>query len=182
MTYPLFTLTAATTHGDFTVGKSYPCLKQTDYGTTKARGFYWDDTGAVRMLPQSLFAPAEGVWQPPSVGKLLNSDQRKELAARWGVTPLTVSNWQCHDSGFFQPIRFRDALAGSRHAVCRESMTGSELTEFIQGRGFYIQEVSVRWDMQQYGDRLKRIAAHQPELFWDLWRGMIDNIKEQVSG
>jgi hypothetical protein len=175
MSYLLHTLTADTAHGDFTVGKSYPCLKQTDYGTTKARGFYWDNTGAVRMLPQSLFTPTDALWQPPAVGKLLNSEHRKLLAARWNVSAITVSNWESHDSGFYQPIRFLDALAGSKHELCREPMNGAELIAFIQGRGYYIQEVSVRWDMQQYGDRLKRIAQRQPGLFWDLWRGMMDN-------
>lgn len=173
MQFPLHTLNQPLNHGNFTPGKQYACLKLTSHGNGGQRGFYWDDLGDVRMVQADAFSPTTGVWKPP-VPRALNTTERNALAERWGVTPLTVSNWMTPDSASYQPIRFADALRGSRSELCVEPLNGDELIAFIQGRGYYIQEVSVRWDMQQFGDRLRRIAVSQPALFWDLWRGMID--------
>lgn len=172
MKFQLHTLNQPLNHGNFTPGKQYACLKLTSHGNGGQRGFYWDDLGDVRMVPADAFSPTDTVWKPP-VPRTLNTTERNTLAGRWGVTPLTVSNWMTPDSASYQPIRFADALRGSQHELCVEPLNGAELITFIQGRGYYIQEVSVRWDMQQFGDRLRRIALSQPALFWDLWRGMI---------
>lgn len=173
MKFQLHTLNQPLNHGNFTPGKQYACLKLTSHGNGGQRGFYWDDLGDVRMVPADAFSPTDTVWKPP-VPRTLNTTERNTLAGRWGVTPLTVSNWMTPDSASYQPIRFADALRGSQSDLCVEPLNGAELIAFIQGRGYYIQEVSVRWDMQQFGDRLRRIAQYQPALFWDLWRGMID--------
>lgn len=172
MQFPLYKLNQPLTHGNFTPQRDYACLKLTNHGNGGQRGFYIDDLGDVRMVPADAFSATDGVWKPPAPPRALSTEQRVALAKRWNVTPLTVSNWMTPDSASYQPIRFMDALRGSRLDECREVLTAHEMRVLVESRGFYVQEVAVRWNTQQFGDRLRRMAIDQPCLFWDLWRGM----------
>lgn len=172
MQYPIYRLNQPLNHGNFTPGRDYACLKLTNHGNGGQRGFYWDDLGDVRMVPADAFSPTDAVWKPP-VPRALSTAERNTLAERWGVTPLTVSNWMTPDSASYQPIRFADALRGSQLAPRTDHLTSEDLRTLIEGRGFYIQEIAVRWNTQQFADRIKRMIIEQPGLFWDLWRGMI---------
>ena len=174
MQYPLHLLTQPLNHGNFTPSKVYPCLLVTKHGNGGLRGFYRDDLGDVRMVPTDAFTETDGLWRPPVPAVVLTPDERRDLAKRWAVTPLTISNWMTPNSASYHPIRFADAFRGSKMPECNEPLTGHELRVLVESHGFYIQEVAVRWNTQQFGDRIRRMATEQPALFWDLWRGMVD--------
>lgn len=176
MQFPIYKLNQPLSHGNFTPDRSYACLKLTNQGNGGMRGFYWDDAGNVRMASADAFSATSGVWTPPEPPRTLSTDERRALATRWGVTPLTVSNWMTVGSNSYQPIRFMDALRGSALTECNETLTSHELRALIESRGFYMQEVAVRWNTQQFGDRIRRMALTQPALFWDLWRGMVTEV------
>lgn len=169
MQYDTYRLLQPLSHGNFTVGRSYPLINLTS-ATNGQRGFYWDDSCRVRMARPELFdAAPDGVWESPAAPEHLPQKQRKLLANRWGVTPQTVYNYQRRED---RAIRWADLLRGASLPVCNDTV--DDLKAFVQQHGFYMQELAARWGTQQFGTVLSEYAAGKKTVyFWDLWRGMM---------
>lgn len=170
-TFPQYELQSESSHGFFTPGRCYPCLKTTDHGNGGIRGFYWDDIGMVRMVKHDLFATHEkcGEWIPPEAASYMPNRELQRLSERWGFSSKqTIYNWQRGT----QPIRWHDLVLGAELPVRTDAVP--HLTDFVQSHGVHLQEIAVRWGMQQFGNYLKIYAAgNRTAYFWDLWRGML---------
>ena len=170
MKYPMFKLVSETSHGDFTSGKYYARITTTNHGNGGERGFYWDNSGQVRMLAADLFDAAPvGDWQPPAPHRYCQQKEQILLAKRWGVVKHSVYGWQ--RSG--HPIRWRDMLLGATLPRCDEPLL--DFKSFCHDNGFYMQELAARWGKQQFGDTLAKLAANPNRcvMWWDMWRGMM---------
>jgi len=176
ITLPLHALISDIQQGDFTVGKCYPLLRVTDNGNGGMRGFYLDNNGMPRMVPVAAFnsTECEGSYQLPT-HPLLTTPERIVLATRWNIHEQTVHDWMRPGSKNPQLMRVHDALRGAQLPLCDDQLTRYELKVLLDRHGFYIQELAARWDSQEFGQKIHRDIVQRPALFWDMWRGMINN-------
>lgn len=165
--YNMHKLQQAVTHGDFTPGHHYPLIKQgRSRGERAGYGFYYDNTGAIRRLPTDVFGDVTGAWTPPEPPEYLEQKARAALASRYGIHKQTVYLWQQGK----KPFLWLDVLAGSK--LPRHDEPLPDIAKFVQENGFYLQELGVRWGMNEWGSTIRDL---NPAYFWDLWRGMILN-------
>ena len=79
--------------GVFTPGKIY---NRVDGFTRdgRSRGFYIDDRGEFRLTDDDMFKPAEQIQlRLPQMPMFPARQERLKLAARWGTSEISISNW-----------------------------------------------------------------------------------------
>lgn len=161
--------------GVFTPGKVY---NRVDGFTRdgRSRGFYIDDRGEFRLTDDDMFEPAELIdLRLPQMPVFPARQDRLKLAARWGVSEISISNWYMVDS-LMKPWRISDAICGSR--VLTEPKTvvfgPGELAELANTRGYILSELSVRWGWHYGCETLHSISTNPARvaLIWDMLEGM----------
>lgn len=161
--------------GVFTPGKIY---NRVDGFTRdgKSRGFYIDDMNDFRLTDDDMFEEAETVTlKLPQMPMFPPRQDRLKLAARWGVSDITINNWYMVDD-LMKPWRISDAICGTR--VLTEPNTTvfgpGELAELANSRGYLLSELSVRWGWHYGCETLHTISTdpRRVALIWDMLEGM----------
>lgn len=161
--------------GVFTPGKIY---NRVDGFTRdgRSRGFYIDDRGEFRLTDDDMFEPAEQVQlRLPQMPMFPARQERLKLAARWGTSEISISNWYKVDD-LMKPWRISDAICGTR--VLTEPNTATfkpgELAELANSRGYLLSELSVRWGWHYGCETLHTISTdpRRVALIWDMLEGM----------
>lgn len=142
----------------------------------KSRGFYIDDHGDFRLTDDDMFQPVECIeLKLPCMPMFPPRQERLQLAARWGTSEISISNWYRAD-GLMRPWRITDAIHGSRinvEPIIKVFQPG-ELSELANSRGYLISELSVRWGYHHGGETLSSISTdpRRVAILWDMLAGM----------
>lgn len=166
---------SGSTIGVFTPGKVYNRVDGF-VRDGKSRGFYIDDRGEFRLTDDALFEPVEQIeLRLPRMPVFPARQERLKLAARWGISEISINNWYMVDD-LIKPWRITDAIFGS-HVLTEPNTTvfaPGELAELANTRGYLLSELSVRWGYHHGCETLHSISTNprRVAIIWDMLEGM----------